>query len=731
MDLKALREYKLKMTRAEFAQCIGEREVDVENWEATGEPPLAVIQKITQKTGLDFNTVLGYEKPVPQVIKLDNTWEKVESTKKSLIRYIADALDKIAVPTAQREAYIEGLQQYIANNLVKPKVTIVGRSDTGKSTLINALLGEEKMPTSWTPTTTIAVYIKHISDKPPFIPTEENAWIFANQYNEEKLWDVRRLNDEEYCRNWKIAAGDVDILHTYGIRQDVAHAFEAGSAVVFVDAPILKNCDIVDLPGFGTETESDDSITLKATQGADVIVYLSQANGFMRREDIDYLKGNIKALPVFEKQEKNQLPPLSNLFIVASQAHTINVGNVNQLDTILRTGCENLVKTLPPRYWFGKQISSGYSEEKYENDFLPTRFFTYTTDIPDLCERFNNELSRVLETLPEIIIDNAKENISAYISERMPNLQAEIKKYEDMSKERDKYADLLRDIDDNELTRIEDNNRSKKNVLDKIEELYGASLQEFHLFCARRVNVDAIVEQLKEKKIKNKKEEVELFASQFQSTIQQKVETILSEKSQELSESTKEYLEEFSRSVNRTYSDSSLHADFDVGWAFTSALSKIGILGGMGAFVLGEAAWALLPLGAVIGLAGDVAIIASLLGPLGVVAGLAIGGALGLVKLVGGGWEKNVAKKLVKAFEENQVQEKYKAAIDTYWEETKQAFNSAAQALDLEWTAYVENMRKIVQEYDEQDLEDLLAGLRCLKHIFDNWEKYEEEHGNA
>lgn len=151
----------------------------------------------------------------------------------------------------------------------------------------------------------------------------------------------------------------------------------------------------------------------------------------------------------------------------------------------------------------------------------------------------------------------------------------------------------------------------------------------------------------------------------------------------------------------------------------------------MGAFVLGEAAWALLPLGAVIGLAGDVAIIASLLGPLGVVAGLAIGGALGLVKLVGGGWEKNVAKKLVKAFEENHIQEKYKVAIDNYWEETKQAFDSAAQTLELEWTAYVENMRKIVQEYDAQEIKNLLVGLGCLKQIFDNWEKYEEEQGDA
>lgn len=720
MDLKALRECKLKQTRSEFAQRIGESETDVEYWESTGEPPLAVIQKISQETGLDFNMILGYKKPVPQAINLDDTWEKAEFTKKSLVGYISDILDKIVLPDEQRKAYIDGLQQCIESNLVKPKVTIVGRSDTGKSTLINAMLGTEKMPTAWTPTTAIAVYIKHIKDKPSFIPAEENAWVFANRLGEEVLWDVRRLYDEEYCCKWRIAAGDIDILRSYGIRQDKAHAFEAGSAVVFVDAPILNNCDIIDLPGFGTETESDDLITFNATQGADVIIYLSQANGFMRFEDITYLKENIKGLPVFEKRNLNELKPLSNLFVVASQAHTVNAGDANQLDNILKTGCRNLTKTLPDHYWSGKQSLSGYSEEYYENYALPSRFFTYTTDIPGLCEKFNDELKVLLEALPEIINNRAKAIVSTYVSERKPNLQAEIENYEGISRERDKYVSLLKDIDANELKRIEENDRHKKDVLNVITKLREESVRAFHSYCATEINVDAIVRQLKEKKVKNKKEEIELFASQFQSTIQQQIEIILSEKSNELTAVTKEYLDEFSRAANRTYSDNSIHADFDVGWAFTSALSKIGILGGIGAFVLGEAAWLLLPISAIIGVAGDVALAAVALGPIGLVAGLAIGGALGLVKLFGGGWEKSVAKKLQKAFETNQIQEKYTGAINNYWEETRQAFDSAAQALDSEWAAYVENLRKVVHEYDAQELENLLKSLRNLKDFFDN-----------
>ena len=68
----------------------------------------------------------------------------------------------------------------------------------------------------------------------------------------------------------------------------------------------MLNCDIVDLPGFGTETDSDDEITLKAAQRTDVLIYLSQANGFMRIEDIEYLKQNVRNLPIWEKKGDNE-----------------------------------------------------------------------------------------------------------------------------------------------------------------------------------------------------------------------------------------------------------------------------------------------------------------------------------------------------------------------------------------------------------------------------------------
>ena len=286
MDLKSFREEKLKIkTQAEFAELIGVEQSSISRWEKDASNiPFTIIQRIMEKTGATLEEVTGYRKPIPKALNIEDAWKNVNFTKSTITEYIYSELQKIGITEDIKKLYIDELYTGIVSSYFKPKVAIVGRSDTGKSTLINALLGVEKMPTSWTPTTTISIYIKHTDDRPKFI--EEDVWLFSYSSNEEIMWDDRKLNDEEYCMKWKIASGDIETLRSYGTRQGENYDKAAGSAVVFVDSPILKNCDIIDLPGFGTETDKDDTITFSISRKADVIIYLSQANGFMRIEDI-------------------------------------------------------------------------------------------------------------------------------------------------------------------------------------------------------------------------------------------------------------------------------------------------------------------------------------------------------------------------------------------------------------------------------------------------------------
>ena len=568
MDFKSLRSDKLKLTQEEFANLYGISIQEVQELDKTGKPDMDLIVKIATKSGLDFNTILSYEKPRVKPISAKDTWEKTNFTKKSLSGYLNSALEQMDIPDDMQKNYIDDLEIGIMSKFVKPTVAIVGRSDTGKSTLINSLIGAEKMPAKWTPTTSTAVYVKHIKDRPAFIHDE--AWIFKRECGNEKFWNSKRLYDEKYCEKWKVAGGDLSLLETYSTRQGGGLKTEAGSAVVFVDAPILLNCDIIDLPGYGTETASDDVITAKTAAHADVLIYLSLASGFLRIEDIEYLKNNVRTLPVLEKKGENGLKPLANLFVVASHADSVDNGNEISLANILKSGCERYMSTLSDSYWKSRAEESGYD---YSPAVIQSRFFTYTTDIPALCEKFRNNLEAVLETIPEIVDTECKESVRAYVARKEPNLEAEIQKYEALVEDRQKYVELLKDIQNSDLERTAENDNKKREIKDLIHSLSGESLNECTKYCTSVLTVDEITRRIKSKGIKNKKEDIQQFASQLQDEMQSKCSDLLKERSEQLSVKVKEYVSDYQEGVQASFQEANLNADFDAGYAFASSLA--------------------------------------------------------------------------------------------------------------------------------------------------------------
>ena len=719
MDFKSLRSDKLKLTQEEFANIYEVSIQEVQELDKTGKPDMDLIVKIANKTGLDFNTILSYEKPRVKPIRVKDTWEKTNFTKKSLSGYLNSALEQMDIPDFMRKNYIDDLEIGIMSKFVKPTVAIVGRSDTGKSTLINSLIDAEKMPAKWTPTTSTAVYVKHIKDRPNFIHDE--AWIFKSECESEKFWNSKRLYDEEYCEKWKIAGGDLSLLETYSTRQGGGLKTDAGSAVVFVDAPILLNCDIIDLPGYGTETTSDDVITAKTAAQADILIYLSLASGFLRIEDIEYLKNNVRTLPVLEKKGDNELKPLANLFVVASHADSVDNGNEISLDNILKNGCTRFLTTLSDEYWKERSEKSGYN---YTSDVIQNCFFTYTTDIPALCDKFRNSLEVVMETIPEIVDKECKELIRAYVARKEPNLEAEIQKYESLRETRQKWVELLEKIRDSELERSAKNDREKREIKDLIHSLNRDSVNECTNFCASMLNVDEITRKIKSKRIRNKKEDIQQFASQLQDEMQSKCADLLKKKSEDLSVKVKEYVSEYQESVEASFQEASLDADFDAGYAFASSLAKIGIIGGLGAFLAADAAFAAaFALGSwafLFGIGGQIALFANFLGPIGIAAGTLISAALGVMKLFNGGWEKSVAKKLVSAFEEKGVSDKYRQAIREYWEQTENAFDQAAEQLDQKWNGYVEQLQNTVDSYDIEQIESSISAAKNIQNFFEN-----------
>ena len=76
MDFKSLRSDKLKLTQEEFANLYGISLQEVQELDKNGNPNMDLIVKIATKSGLDFNTILSYEKPRVKPINAKDTWRK-------------------------------------------------------------------------------------------------------------------------------------------------------------------------------------------------------------------------------------------------------------------------------------------------------------------------------------------------------------------------------------------------------------------------------------------------------------------------------------------------------------------------------------------------------------------------------------------------------------------------------------------------------------------------------
>ncbi|NCD09432.1 MAG: helix-turn-helix domain-containing protein [Negativicutes bacterium] len=714
LNLKDFRENKLKMTQKEFAELIGVRQDNVSRLEQSVEQiPLELLVRIANATGSTLDELVNYQRPAPKPLETKDTWRNADFTKRSIVDYIEEKTKNYRDTWGDNyDKYISELKESVVRIISKPKIAFVGHPNVGKSRLINSVLGAEKMPMSWEPTTSISVYIKHKKDKPSYI--EEEAWIFKASVDNAIGWDEKKLRDEEYCRKWKLAGGNVDILKSYGTRQgEMYEKNEAGAAVIFVESDILKVCDLVDLPGFGSgDRVEDDAMTLKAKEYADVLIYMSHAGQFMQGGGIEYLKETINSLNVIESKKENHLNPLSNLFVLATHAHTVDGGNLNSLETILDNGCERFYKTLPDNYFINKSSISGY---QYDKDVLRSRFFTYTADIEQLRSPFENELKCLIEALPNIINDKAKTFIGEFVKSTGLNLDKEIDEYTNIVNEREKYEYLLREIEKNEPKRANDNQNRRMDLISEINKMKHSSISQFADFYGKTLSEDTIVKIIKEKGFKKDKEVGELLVSYINSTLQGELQGILKSESENLADRIDQYVADFEGSIKFEMNADAfpnLKISFNATRAFASGLAGLATFGGLalwastlgnlGAYILIAKGVSLLSaIGiSVGGTAAGASAVAAIGGPIVLGIALAVIASISVYALLSGRWEKSLAKKIVKEYDKNKCLNEFKTSIEQFWSETEVAFNAAADSLEVEWKQYVNNLEEMVSTYD-------------------------------
>ena len=721
-NLKDFRENYLKLTQNELAELISVRQDRISRLEQNLDTiSLEELVVLAKKTGKSLDEIANYKKDIPRELTISDSWDKIRYIKNTIINYIRDFFPK------NNQKYInkiEDLRKNIEGITRKPRIVFSGKSDSGKSTMINALIGKEKMPTNWTPTTSIIVYVKDILERPDYI--EDELWIFRKGKNTE--WDDTRLYDEKYCREWKIASGNAEILSQYGVRKGHDYNKDVGSAVLFVDSPILKNCDILDIPGITAGIESDNIAANQAQLKADILVYLSQASGFLQIEDANYLKEALEVLSPLEETEGTGLSPMSNLFIVATHAHHINPRT--DLKNICDSGCDRFADTVADSFW--KKYSYN-SKEIFTKKDLRKRFFTYAIDIEDLRENFEKELKNTIENLPKLLEKKVFNITKDYIKNESEKMRKEVQKYEGLINEREHYSKLLEEIKKNEPKRkflLEENNR---NVKSKIFDLDNETKQKFKEDYNRILTEENIVKIIDEREYKNKKTDLEKLGSYISSEVQDVCRKNLEKTTEKFKNIMDEYLLKTQKSFEiDNFNNMNISLDFDFKSAFIGGLAGVATLGGLafwastlgnlGAYILvakGVSVLSALGISIAGGTATATAFVASIGGPitLGIAAAILVGLAIWGI-FSGSSWKKKIAKKIIKEFNKNIY--KYDNAITQYWSDTESGFNVAKDKMEEEWQNYINNLEKELYHSDVNELKETLKNAKEVEDFFLN-----------
>ena len=714
-DLKGFRTEKLKVTQAQMAEAIGIRQDALSRYEdKPDEIPFKVFQAISQRYGVPYNELLDYKRNVPEALDIKNNWLQIKYLQEKIQNYINNVKSNIGDSSSLM--MLSNFKNFVYKITMKPKMVFLGRSDSGKSTMINSILGVDKLPTNWTPATSIIVYIKHKDDRPEYI--KEDLWIFKNDQNN-NYWDDSLLSDEDYTSGLKLAGGDVSMLASYGTgdgEQYKLHEEEIGSAVLFIDSPILKNCDILDVPGFTGGKPSDVRAAQHAGTKADILVYLSQSNSFMGIDDVVYLKGGISHLTSIDNNEEIDEPKLENLFVVATQAHIINNGNQEEINKILDRGSARFYNTLPETFWSERQSSS--NESNYTESDLRKRFFSYTTDIKSLRSQFETELKKLIEKIPYILEPKYKKAIGEYKDDKIFEVTKKIK-YEDALI--NQYIQLKEQLENN--TRDSDRilyelRERRKAILYNIQKHRQKSWEAFECTYRSLINEEALVELMKERDISNKKASKEEFLVYVSSKLDESLKNSILAESKIFTSKVDEYMgdcQQLFDKVNVLSNEEYKNACIDIynakrtfiagasGVATFGALALwASTLGNLGGYIIVSKAVSLLAsIGIHIGGAAvGTSTVAALGGP--VVWGIGLATILGfaIFALLGGGWKKQFAKAICNEMNKQKALEDFKNANNTYWNDTVKAFEAGADAVENGWIEQLNNLRQNIENYD-------------------------------
>lgn len=599
----------------------------------------------------------------------------------------------------------------------KPNVVLSGHFDAGKSRLCNALLGEGALPARYRPTTAASTWMRHTEDRP--------SWCKDTVYVFRRGFDPTRIADRGYCEPLRVASGGLETLTSYAVHRDGKVNTEDYTAVVFLDAPLLRACNLLDLPGH-QHNDNDARLAEAGLGHADVLIYLSTAAGFLDGEDLAHLRAHLRHLPLVEA---SGLGPLGNLFIVASHAHP-NVTD-SQVSDILEGGADTLIRELADTVFAERANRSGNPITRAD---VRARLFPFWFERAERREPLREAVREALgQSIPSAWRRQANDEIEAFRKNSRGMCDAQIEQWrrvlEDLDAAKREHAARL----SRESARRQQRKAEREKVSAAIRAQRDAALGNVRQHYAAIVNDDE-VESLIKRRYKKKDDAQKHAPGAIIDLLQSKVATDAEKRSKDLVPFIEEYLGQFGDIGAPARPDGSpaVMIAFDARGTFLGGMAGLGTIGALGAWaatlgnlggyiIVAKVASLLASLGiSVGGSAALVSLVAALGGP--VVVGVALAVVVGWVvsALFGESWERRLARKVVKALDEKDVRGQFEHGVRKFWDDTERAFQQAADNVEAEYDRQIDEFGRTISLGAESraELEDLLEAVRRIRDFF-------------
>jgi transcriptional regulator with XRE-family HTH domain len=680
--------------------------------------PLGELLAILRELGIDDPTsVLVPAAPQePETPDAGDPYAALRRDLASLRRYVSErdwTVDDAGVDIPD----ISDLLTLLDRLAEKPRIAFFGDFDAGKSTLVNTLLGQQSIPTSYQPETALITYIRHTDDRPAWL--QEDVIVLNEGYRPE-LW-----RDEAHCLAHKVVAGGVDTLRTHGSNKGTAPT-DSGAmyAVVFLDAPILRSCSIVDLPGTGNDAR--DELIATSEFPYEVAVFADQARGFMNQTALLRLGAVIKGLPPIETLDTD-LPPLSNLFVVATHA------SADISDEVLSA---EILSGARGRAW--RQFAESVIEERSEatgqsitQEDFEGRFFVFYRELAKRREPLLQAIEGLLSSaLPRAVAAEADSRIQAFREDSDESLTAMISFYQETMRDRADVQSHLGALLEAEPQRKRSVGNARKAVVQAIGRHRAEMREEMSEYIDEHTDADTI-EDLIRRRFPDKKDAQKNAAPFILEKIQSKAEKEARKRTKAVTVLVQDFIGEYDHaSMPSAGGLGSISVPFNAKGAFAGGLiGLVGVgglamwastLGNLGAYIIvAKGVSVLSAVGlATGGTAAWTAAVAAIGGPVTLAIGIVVIGALLGWALFRSSWEERLAKKIASEMKSKKIEKTYLKGISKYWDETEAAFEAGADNAEKVWGQHLKDLQRIVDESSLEQLSELIERLGELRTFF-------------